>query len=330
MGETSQSSNKMGDPEKRHRVRPLVVAGALVPDPSGGVEHEAFALILTLDVDLIPGFREIINRQRNGEEFDVISRWGVAMDKSDEHPPVALIDFYLPEFDLGIEIGIDVDEHPRSILGAIRSRRVLILDPDSYEQLQKAEEGGRFLESIRPFGLGPADSKPLIGVLQQRFDLPLDHYEPEWNEITEENREALASSVLEGARSVAGVGWSVRGDGPATIFLVDPTYARPRDDLPVDAKIEGRWGAMIGDLHAAVTFDAFADGHLLGRWLLLDPPDGMVQAGSNGVHFVAIVSSLDKNDHKATNAQMKDAVIAWVPHVEVLRRLRFERRATTE
>jgi hypothetical protein len=323
MDSSTQSHIDLGDLDKRHRIRPLVVAGALVPDPSGGVDHEAFALVLTVDVDAVPGFREVIDRQREGEEFDVISRWGVAMDQSGVRPPVALIDFFLPEFDLGIEIGIDVDQHPKSILAAIRSQRVLILDTDSYERVQTEDEAAAYLESIRPFGLAPVDSKPLIGVLQQRFDLPLEHYEPESGEITEENREVVLDSMLADARAVAAFGWSVRGDGPATIYLVDPTSSKLRRGLAEDAKVEGRWGAMAGDEHVALSFEVVADGLSIGRWLLLDPPDGLIRAGSNGVHFVAILESLDKDDQETAEAQMKEAIIAWVPHVEALRRVRF-------
>lgn len=330
MADQPKNPADVGNIAKRHRIRPLLVVGGLVPDPSGGVDHSAYALILTVDVDAVPGFREVIDRQRKGEEFDVVSRWGLAMDESGEQPPVALIDFYLPEFDLGIEIGIDADDYPRSILAAVRSGRVLILDPESYERLQLEEEAGAYLDSIRPFGLSPADSKPLIGVLQQRFDFPLETYEPEGGEITDGNREAVTAAFLRDARPIAGAGWSVRGDGPATIYLVDPGSAALRESGAEGETIEGRWGTMFGDDNKVALFEMVAGGRSIGRWLIPEPADGLIRVGSNGAHFVAVLASLEKDDQQAFEAQMQEAIVAWVPHVEALRRLRFARTNSTE
>lgn len=48
-----------------------------------------------------------------------------------------------------------------------------------------------------------------------------------------------------------------------------------------------------------------------------------MRAGSNGSHWVAIVRELDIDDHEKVDAQMGEAISAWVTHVEALRSLRF-------
>ena len=319
----SDGSVDLGDVENRHRITPLVVAGALLPDPSGGSGHAPFALMLSIDVDSVPGFREVIDRQRAGEEFDVVSRWGAAVDKSGEHAPLAIVDFYLPEFELGIAIGIDVDEHPGSILTAIQSGLVLILDTDSYERLQMADKSGSLLEELRPFSVQPTDPKALIGVMQQRFNMPLQRYEPERIVLTDENRGEMIAKLFADARPVKGIGVSVRGDGPATIILADPDSASLREKIPEGAKVEGRWGIFAGEKHSIATFDAFADGLQIGHWVLPAMTEEAVRAGSNGVHWVAIVTELDSRDREKFEAEMGEAILAWVTHVEALRSLRF-------
>jgi hypothetical protein len=327
---SSEGAPDVNETSKRYRITPQVVAGALVPDPTGGADHSAFALILSVDVDAVPGFQEVIDRQRNGEEFDIISRWGVAMDGDGEHPPLALIDFYLPDFELGIEIGINVDEHPGSILAAIQTGHVAILDTQSYERLQMEDEAGRYLDEIRAFSVSPSDPTLLIGVLQQRFDLPLDKYKPEWMELTDENRESAIAMFLADARLVDGIGISVRGDGPAMIILADSDADTLKGKVSPGATLEGRWGALIGDQRSLVSFDLFADGELIARWVFAGLSEEVLRAGSNGGHFVAIVAELDTGDAEAFKARMSEAMIASVPHVEVLRSLRFGGEPTSK
>jgi hypothetical protein len=320
---TSEGSADLGDVENRCRIKPLVVAGALLPDSSGGSDHGPFALLLTVDVDSVPGFREIIERQRGGEEFDVVSRWGAAMDKSGEHAPLAIVDFYLPEFELGIAIEFDVDEHPNSILAAIQSGLVFVLDTETYERLQMADESGALLDELRPFSVQPTDPRALIAVMQQRFNMPLQRYEPERVAVTDENRDELITKLFADARPVRGIGISVRGDGPATIILVDPDSASLREKIPDDAKVEGRWGVFAGENHSVTTLDIFANGRQIGHWVLPEMSEEAVRAGSNGAHWVAIVTELDTDDREKFEKQMREAISAWVTHVEALRSLRF-------
>jgi len=319
----SEGPVDIGDVGNRHRITPLVVAGALLPDPRGGSDHAPFALMLSVDVDSVPGFREVIERQRAGEEFDVVSRWGAVVDKSGKHAPLAIVDFYLPEFELGIEIGIDVDEHPGSILAAIQSGLVVILDIESYERFQRTDESGALFEELRPFSVQPSDPRALIGVMQQRFNMPLQRYEPERVALTDENRDELIAKLFTDARPVKAIGVSVRGDGPATIILVDPGSAPLREKIPEGARIEGRWGVFAGEKHSIATFDAFADDLQIGHWVLPEINEEVVRAGSNGAHRVAVVTALDTGDRETVEAQMEKAISAWVTHVEALRSLRF-------
>jgi len=279
--------------------------------------------MLSVDVDSVPGFREVIERQRTGEEFDVVARWGAATDKTGEQAPLAIVDFYLPEFELGIAIGIDVDEHPGSILAAISSGLVIILDTESYERFQMADEPGVLLDELRPFCVQPTDPRALIGLMQQRFNMPLQNYEPERVELTDENRDELISKLFADARPVEGIGVSVRGDGPATIILIDPDSASLRQKIPEGAKVEGRWGALVGEEYSIATFDVFADAVQIGHWVLPEISEEVVRAGSNGVHWVAIATALDTENRDKFEAQMKAAISARVTHVEALRSLRF-------
>lgn len=319
----SVAHTDMGDEEKRHRIVPLVVGSVSVPDPNGGAQHKPLAMLLTIDIDAVPDLREIFRRQQDGEEFDVRARWAAAMDRTGTHPPNLVLDFYLPEFDLGIAIYIDVDEHPKSIQAAILTGRAILVDPERSVQLQEEDEIGTALDELRVFTVQPPDPKPAIGVLQQRFNFPRPTYEPERQAVTAENSEEVAEEFFADSRVAAGAAVYVRGDGPSSIIIVDPESAVLKDRIPDGTRVEGRWGVIAGGEHVVLAFDAMVGAERLGRWLIADPPEELVRAGSNGAHSVAVVSELSTDDQDQADRQWREAIHAWVSHVEALRALRL-------
>ena len=321
---TTETTGGLGDPDKQHKVVPLVVSSILTPDPSGGEEHPPQAMLVSIDAESIPGFGEILDRQEAGEEFDVVSRWGALTDQDGKHSPLVLLEFYLPDFDLGVSIPVEVDEYPKSILAAIKTKKIVIVDPAPYVRLQEEGEVLGLLDEMRVFTISPPDATPAIGVMQQRFDLPRPKYEAEKHDLDEGNRKAAIDLFLKDARPVAGVGYMIRGNGPVLIALVDPESGEIAERIPRGAKVEGRWGAMSGGGKAVLAFDAVYDGELIGHWILPPDPDkGLIQAGSNGAHEVAIFTELTKGDPEKFEEQMASAIRVWVEHCEVFRKLRL-------
>jgi hypothetical protein len=315
---------EMGDESKRHNLVPLVVGSLSIPDPTGGAQHPPFAMLLTVDVDTVPGFRDVLSRQLAGEEFDVFARWAAEIDEGGGSPPQVVLDFYLPELELGISIYIDVDRHPESIQVAIQTGRVIVIDPELSVRLQQEEEIGTALDELRVFSVEPPDPSPLIGVLQQRFDFPREAYEPERHALTPETSAAAAEKFVADGRIVTGAGVCVRGDGPASIVLVDPESGPIAEKIPTGAKVEGRWGVIAAAEHSVLAFDAVAEDEHIGRWLIADPPEELVRTGSNGAHAVAVLTELSPDDQEETDRHWGRAIHAWVPHVEALRALRLK------
>jgi hypothetical protein len=301
----------------------LLVGSLSVPDLSGGAQHVPLAMLLTVDVDQVPGFREVLQRQEAGEEFDVVSRWAALTDEGGGMPPQAILDFYLPDFDLGVEIYVDVDEHPRSLQAAIQTGHVMVMGPDLYERLQHEDEIGAKLDDMRIFTVQPPDPTPIVGLLHQRFDLPQPVYRPDQQKLSANVGEEAAAEFLEGARPVTLAAVSVRGDGPVTIALVDPESASLKAEIPSGAKVEGRWGAIVAGGRSVLAFDIFAGGKQIGRWVIGDPPAELVRAGSHGAHGVGILTELSKDDQAAADRQWSEGIHAWVTHVEALRQVRF-------
>lgn len=313
----------LGDLEKRRKVAPLLVGSLSVPDLSGGSKHVPLAMLLTVDVDKIPGFREVLQRQEAGEEFDVISRWVALTDAGGGMPPQAVLDFYLPDFDLGVEIYVDVDEHPRSLQAAIQTGHVMVVGPDLYERLQHEDEIGAKLDELRIFTVQPPDPTPIVGLLHQRFDLPRPVYHPDQQTLSANVGDEAAAEFLQGARSVTLAAVSVRGDGPVAIALVDPESASLKAGIPTGAKVEGRWGAIIAGTRSVLAFDVFAEGKQVGRWVIGEPPAELIRAGSHGAHGVGILTALSQDDQAEADRQWSEGIHAWVTHVEALRQVRF-------
>ena len=282
-------------------------------------------MLLVVDPTQVPQLVELFDRQQDGEEFDVHSRWGAAMDEGGNCPPQVLIDFYLPELNFGVTIHVDADEYSNSIQVGIRSRRVILVDPDRWIRLQEQDEVGKALNEMRVFSMDPSDPSPAIGVLQQRFDYPRAVYEPEKYELTPETSPIAAEAFAKGARPVSAAAYQLRGDGPATIILVDPDLASVKERIPAEATLEGRWGSLIGEEHSVIAFDAVLGAEVIGRWLLGDPSEDLVRIGANSAHAVTVLSEKPSGDQRRVEELWKEGVHVWVPHVEALRTLHLGR-----
>src|SRR5262245_1317297 len=232
----------MQEGAKRYRITPLAVGSLSRPRPKGEGEYPPLAMLLVIDVDAVPGFREVIVRQQKGEEFDVTSRWASLTDRSGENrPPQLVLDFYLPEVDLGVAVHIDVDQHPDSIGAAIQSGLVVLVDPHDSLRLQR-EPVERVLDELRVFAMRPPDLTPAIGIPGHRVDLPRIGDLPARQAVTPEDAGDALEAFFAGGRGVAGVGVQMQGHGLSAIVLVDPDLASVKKAIPGDATLEGEWG----------------------------------------------------------------------------------------
>lgn len=304
----------------RQRVLPLMVGSLREPRPSDEVAHPPYGMAITLDVDAISGLSDVIARQRGGEVFDVVARWGAAMDETGEHSPLVLVDFFMPQTGVGAEIGIEVDQFPDSLIAGIQSGRIVLLDSDLSEVLQKRDISATLTE-YKPITLEMPDPKPAIGVLQQRFDFPRGVYAPQRRDVTPETSEDDFEEFVAGAALTRLAALQYRPDGAPTIILVDPGSAGTRAQIDEDATVEGRWGALGGDEHCLLRFDAFADGTQIGSWLLPDPGEQIIRGGASGAHWVAVLADLPREAGEEADRQWQEGLHAWVPHVEVFRTL---------
>jgi hypothetical protein len=309
----------MGDEAKRHRIAPLVVGSLNAHGwPSG--EHPPVAMMLIIDVDAVPGFREILVRQRNGEEFDISSRWASAVDKKGKRPPELVLDFYLPEVDLGIAIHIDVDRHPDSIGAAIRTDRVVVIDPETSLRLQREPFDNGALEDLRLFTVQPPDPSPAIGVLQQRFDFPRQTQVTQRRELT--GQEEL-ERFFAGGRTPASIGVQMRGDGLSVIAMIDSDLDSVKEKVPDGASVEGAWAAITAGELSVIAFDLVVDGEPLARWLICDPAEDILLAGSHGAHWVMLAN--EPTGPSGAELWWSSAIHVLVKQVEALRAVYAER-----
>ncbi|HEX5609819.1 MAG TPA: hypothetical protein VFX45_06985 [Solirubrobacterales bacterium] len=279
----------MGDLSKRHRLIPLQIGSFDAPRTASG-ERPPLAMLVTVNADAVPGFRKVLDRQRAGEEFDVTSRWISVTDRKGK-PPWLVLDFYLPEVDLGIAIYIDVDESPRSIQAAIRTGLVVVLDPEASLQFHR-DPSFETLKKLRVFAMRPPDPRPATGVLQQRHAFPRPTIVPEHVQVSPDDGPEAVAAFFADARPVSGVGVQINGDALSVIILTDPTIEQLRKDIPTGSKLEGSWALFAAGEDSAILFELKIGGERLARWRIDRPPDDVVLAGSGGVHLVALVDQM--------------------------------------
>lgn len=315
------TGTEMGDEAKRHRLMPLQI-GSFDGARTASGERPPLAMMLTVDADAVPGFREVLDRQRAGEEFDVTSRWISVTDRKGRRPPWLVLDFYLPEVDLGIAIYIDVDSSPRSIQAAIRTGLVVVLDPEASLRFHR-DPSFETLEQLRVFAMRPPDARPAVGVLQQRFAFPRRTVVPEHVQVSPDDGPEAVAAFFSGARSVSGVGVQISGDALPLIILVDPEIEKLQEGIPTGSELEGSWALFAAGEESAIVFELAIGGNRYARWRIDQPADDVVLAGSGGVHLVALVDQLPVAG--GGEAFMWEILHVEVGESEALRELRFQR-----
>ncbi len=159
----------------------------------------------------------------------------------------------------------------------------------------------------------------MIGVLQQRFDLPREAYEPERRPVTPASQRAEFGAFIANANLVTTYAIQYRDEGTPTIVIVDPIVRKVRERIADDARLEGRWGLLDGDKRNLLRFDGFANGIEFGRWILSNPDESLIRAGAAGAHSVTLISERPSEDQEEAERQWQQGVHLWVPHVEVFR-----------
>lgn len=294
----------------RHRVVPLMVASLLTPQEGPGARRDPYGMVLTLDVDAIPGLRDVFTRQRGGATFDVVSRWGAAIDNEEDETPLVLVDFYLPEVELAVEIAIDVDDNLDSLLVGIRSGTVVLVDEELSLAFQKTDIATAFAE-YQPLVIQPPDPKPAIGVIQQRHELPVEAYQPERREVTPGTSHSELEQFIENTTVVLQSAIQYHRAGTPTIVLVDPGVAPLQAAIAPGAEPEGRWALLAGDKHNVMRFDAFLAGRSLGRWLLFNPAEAVIRAGASGAHMVMLLAVIPSRDQETAEQEWQEGISVW-------------------
>jgi len=292
------------------------MVGGIGDGSSSDPYDSPFAMVITILVDAVPGLRDVFKRQRNGEEFDVRSRWASEVDLNGVRSPVVLVDFLILDPLIGVEIPIPVDGHPKPIEAGIRSGLIIVRDPELAEVMQKRNHASA-LNEYRPLALRPPDPSPIVGVLQQRFDFPRRMSEA--NSAYEElvpNSEA-AREFAKGTRQISGAYLLYRRGLTPMLILVD---SRVGECLTgVSGKVEGQWTAATEAGDQILRFEAVAGGETVGRWILANPDERFVRAGASGAHSVVVLAEAPTED--VIDQQLAGGLHAWAQGANAFRAL---------
>jgi hypothetical protein len=300
------------------RVWPLMVGG-IGNDGSLDPYDSPFAMVITIEVNAVPGLREVFTRQRNGEEFDVKSRWGTWVDLAGVKSPVARLDFLILDPKIGVEILVPVDPHRKPIEAGIRSGLIIVRDPELAGAMQKQSPFGA-LNTHRPLALRPPDPSPVIGALQQRFDFPRKKTEIGGPLIELTPSSPASDEFVNGVRIPRGAHVLYQRGLIPTLILVDPAVgASPGCQPPVG--VEGRWAAATGAGDKLLRLEIDAAGSTIGRWLLINPDEQFVRAGASGAHRIVVMAEDPSKNPSVRSRQLEDGLHAWVRGVSPLRAL---------
>jgi hypothetical protein len=282
--------------------------------------RRATEMFVVVDPDEVPGLRNIMRRQQAGHDFEVVTRCGVGMSGGAGEVPIALVNVAFMEVGLAVEIAIEADEYRNSLLELIRTRQLTIMDSDRSLALQSLPPAQAFRQGLSitvPIG----NAEPIMGLLQQRVDLPMPIYAPLAVDLDVDNRAEAVEAFLEDARLPAGMAIQYRDNSRPSIILVDnhlppaPTGHEPTKPLL------GRWGAMSGGGRAAIRLDVFAEDGRFGSWLVPEPDPRFIRAGASGAHHVMLLRESISQDQREAERQWAAGVSVWVEHVEALRAL---------
>src|SRR5688500_16330139 len=81
-------------------LRPVVV-GSMWTHGAAGSDEVSESMFIVIDLDQVPALSRLFERQREGEEFDLITRWGVGTI-DDSQSPYSFFEVYFPTEKLGI------------------------------------------------------------------------------------------------------------------------------------------------------------------------------------------------------------------------------------
>ena len=290
-------------------------------DDRGLPSRKATEMFVVVDPNDAPGLRGVLEESQAGHEFDVVTRSGAGVLTDPDASPVALLSVRFTEADLVIELAVDVDGNRNSLVELVRTRRLTLMDDARSNALLS-------LPPTDAFKVGTSVSipidhvEPVIGLLQQRVDLPLPTYAPLATDLDDENREDALKSFVAGARAPRAVAVQYRDYGKPSVVIVDPKL--PSMPEGAGAPLQGRWGALCGSGKIALRLDAFLDGQPFGSWVIPDPGPQVVRAGAAGSHHVMLVREAIGDDQAEAERIWSEGVSIWVEHVEALRGLLSE------
>jgi hypothetical protein len=304
----------------RHSLTPLLV-GSFGLQPGNLETRRAAAMFVVIDPDEVPGLRNLLKRQRAGHDFDVMTRCGV---RATEGAPLALIDIAFPEVGLAVEIAVDVDESRRSLLEAIRSQQLMLMDAERSVELQTGAAPDSRLKGFS-IAVPLHNVTPLIGLLQQRVDLPLPVYRPVSHDVAGLDPSKAIEEFARGAVVPQAIAIRYADTSSPTIIVIDPELPSWPDAYTREVPMDGRWGVMLGEKASVIRLDAFHRGEPFRSWIISDPDPQIIRAGAAGAHHVMLLTELLSSDPQDGKQQWDAGISVWVEHVESLRALLLQR-----
>lgn len=277
-------------------------------------------MFAVVDVDANPRLRSIMRSQQSGHDFDVITRAGMGATDNPQESPFALLDIAFIEADLAIELSVRVDDYRESLLALVRSRRLTLMDRERAHAFQ-TKSSARAVREGTSISVSFGDLKPIMGVLQQRIDLPLPEYAPLQLALTDENRADMVEAFLDRCRAPAQVGIQYRDEGPPSILIVDRDLPPEPFGYNQDTPMAGRWGAMAGGGRRVLRLDVYAGTQPYGSWLLPEASTKVIRAAAFGSHHVMLLHDALSGDQDQAERQWSAGISVWVERVEAVRSL---------
>jgi hypothetical protein len=286
------------------------------------------AMFVVVDSDDAPGLQQVLEMQKAGRDFDVRTRCGGLVSDDPEESPLALIDLVIPETGMALELVLRVDSYRRSLLEAIRTRRLVIIDVLSARRLQTAPTYDAIGAGLS-LQVTLSDVGPLVGLLQQRVNLPMPTYRAQELELAGLDQAQVVRDFTQDAVQPAGLAIQYRDDGTPSIVIVDPDA--PKLSGTRETPLAGRWQVMAGEHMAVLRLDAFAGAAPTRSWLIVAPDTRILRAAASGSHHVAVVREALSQDQDTAETQWADALTVWVENVESVRTLlvRLDLRRTS-
>lgn len=306
---------EMFDDQRRLVPKLVGTIGTYSPGPASARPNAMFAVV---DPDEVPGLRDLLEQQKAGRSFDVVTRCGVGLADDGETASIALIAIAFPEIGLSIELVLDPRQYRDSLLNAIRSGKLMLIDEErshAHVTLTGAEAATIGLGLVVPL----ADTKPLMGVLQQQLDFPRKEYQPNALELRDENREDVLEAFISDASVPDQIAIQYRETGTPSIVLCDRRLAKRTKLGDQDQPLQGRWAAMPSTAKSLIRLDVYRTEELFGRWLIFDPDPRIVRAGASGSHHVMLMPEKLSYEQDVAARQWEAGTSVWVEHVDALR-----------